>query len=113
MHSPKGGSDGSIQSFVVHLRNVGAARYGSIPILDLFIHQKTAGESTARADQLLDEGDIPRVFMTAYSEKNLECMERLAAIEKPMVTGDLLRAIERVIENRSAGPPPGTASGHD
>jgi hypothetical protein len=58
MQSPKGGSDGSVQSFVVHVPNVGAARYGSIPVLDLFIRQKAASRSTARADQLLDEGDM-------------------------------------------------------
>jgi two-component SAPR family response regulator len=52
----------------------------------------------------LDARHIPRVFMTAYSEKNLPpAWSVWPAIEKPMVTGDLLRAIERVIEKRAAG----------
>ena len=60
----------------------------------------------------LDARHIPRVFMTAYHERNLpKAWSVWPAVEKPMVTGDLLRAIERVIENRSAGPRPNTASG--
>lgn len=62
----------------------------------------------------LDARRIPRVFMTAYHGKNLpKAWSAWPAIEKPMVIGDLLRAIERVIEKSLGGPLPGTASGHD
>ncbi len=58
----------------------------------------------------LDARHIPRVFMTGYPKKHLpKAWSVWPAIEKPMVTGDLLRAIERVVENHSVPRP----TGHD
>ena len=46
----------------------------------------------------LDDRKIPRVFMTAYSEKSLPPDWRSwPVLEKPMAAGELLRAIDRVV----------------
>lgn len=67
-------------------------------------------ESVAALIPQLDARHIPRVFMTAHSEHDLpKAWTMWPVLEKPMVRSDLLRAIERVIENRSA-PHPNTAS---
>ena len=51
----------------------------------------------------LDARHIPRVFMTAYPEKHLpKAWIVWPVLQKPMNRGDLLRAIERVIEHHSA-----------
>lgn len=67
------------------------------------------GESVAALIPELDARHIPRVFMTAHSEQDLpEAWTAWPVLEKPMVRGDVLRAIERVVEQRLAGLPPGT-----
>jgi DNA-binding NtrC family response regulator len=71
-------------------------------------------ESVAALLPELDARHIPRVFMTAHPEQNLPKEWRVwPVLQKPMVRSRLLSAIERVIENRSAGLGPNTAPGHD
>jgi DNA-binding NtrC family response regulator len=61
------------------------------------------GESVAALIPELDARHIPRVFMTAVPERGLpEAWTAWPVIEKPMNRADLLRAIERVIEKRTA-----------
>jgi two-component SAPR family response regulator len=62
------------------------------------------GESVAALIPELDARHIPRVFMTAFPERLLpKAWTVWPVLEKPVVRGDLLRAIERVIEKRTAG----------
>jgi len=72
------------------------------------------GESVATLIPELDARHIPRVFMTAYPEGRLpKAWTVWPVLQKPMVSGTLLRAIERVIGNRTAEPRPNTHQGHD
>jgi DNA-binding NtrC family response regulator len=72
------------------------------------------GESVAALIPGLDARHIPRVFMTAYREERLpKAWNVWPVVQKPMVSGTLLRAIERVIGNRTAQPRPNTHQGHD
>jgi DNA-binding NtrC family response regulator len=60
-------------------------------------------ETVAALIPELDARHIPRVFMTALPEHNLpEAWTAWPVVQKPMVRSNLLSAIERVIENRSA-----------
>jgi len=53
----------------------------------------------------LDARDIPRVFMTAFSQTDLPTTWKAwPVILKPMATGDLLRAIEQVLVSRAREP---------
>jgi DNA-binding NtrC family response regulator len=72
------------------------------------------GESIAALIPELDARHIPRVFMTAYPEHDLpKAWTVWPVLEKPMVRGDLLRAIERVVDQHPQQSRAGVSSGHD
>jgi DNA-binding NtrC family response regulator len=82
--------------------NVAAARkLVSEATIDCAVLDVNLGvESVAALIPELDALQIPRVFMTGHAENDLpRAWTVWPVLEKPMVMGDLLRAIERVIEN--------------
>jgi DNA-binding NtrC family response regulator len=85
---------GSVNNVAAARKLISEARI-DCAVLDVHL----GGESAAALIPELDARHIPRVFMTAYPEERLpKTWTVWPVIQKPMVSGTVLRAIERVIE---------------
>ena len=81
MQSAKGGSDGSVQSFVVHAPNVVAARSGAILFLICSFAKKRRMRAEPKQRPLLDEGDMAGAETWHHILNAIERLQAMAPAE--------------------------------